>query len=169
MPMPLQKPGRSKQNYGTPKDFIKAALWRLNIQEFVHDFAADEYNRVSACTWFDADFNALREDVDWVDYVPEGEWGWLNPPFNNIAPWAKRCAELKQAGGQVAFLVPASVDANWYRDHVHGQALVLALNGRLAFMPDKPTWMYPKGCVLCLYSPRISPGFDVWDWRKTVV
>lgn len=65
----------------------------------------------------------------------------------------------------MAFLVPAGVGANWYRDFIHRRALVLALNGRLAFMPDKPTWLYPKDCILCLFGPTVTPDFDVWSWR----
>ena len=67
-------------------------------------------------------------------------------------------------------LLPASVGANWFRDWVMCEAdEVLFLNGRLAFMPERPTWLYPKDCMLVLYRdcPRRSlTGFDVWDWRR---
>jgi hypothetical protein len=43
---------------------------------------------------------------------------------------------------------------------------VLLLNGRLAFMPDKPAWLYPKDCILCLYGPFVEPGYEVWNWRE---
>lgn len=182
MVMPAQKPGRSKQDYRTPEVFIAAAKRRLGIGRFMHDFAADESNR-QAHTYFTKADDALSID-DWTQWI-DGGWGWLNPPFNNIRPWAWRCVETKSAGGSMALLVPAAVGANWYRDFVHHHALVLALNGRLCFMPDWATTidpatvkpgkgparcyqqapLYPKDLILCLYGPYITAGFDVWNWR----
>lgn len=46
MPEPIQKPGRSKQDYRTPREFITAACDRLGIDRFVFDFAADPFNAV---------------------------------------------------------------------------------------------------------------------------
>ena len=60
----------------------------------------------------------------------------------------------------MAFLVPAAVGSNWFRDYVDGKALVLLLNGRLSFDGAGP---YPKDCILCLYG--IEPGYEVWSWR----
>lgn len=164
---PQQKPGRSRQDYATPGDFIAAVKARLGITSFAHDFAADATN-TQAETFFVVQRDALSV-AHWEYRISLREWGWLNPPFSNIAPWAAKCAETKRAGGQIAFLVPAGVGANWFRDHVDGQARVLLLNGRLAFMPDKPDWLYIKDCVLCLYSPFIAPGYEVWNWRARAV
>ncbi len=44
--MPEQKPGRSKQDYGTPKDLLKAVRRRLGIVDFAIDLAAHEQNHV---------------------------------------------------------------------------------------------------------------------------
>lgn len=168
--MPAQKPGRSKQDYATPRIFLDAVKHRLQITEFSHDFAADQTNTV-ATTYFDEEYDSLRAGgVEWHDFCDGvGEWGWLNPPFSRIGPWAQACNVCAQASGNIALLVPAAVGSNWFRDYVHGQARVLFLNGRLAFMPDKPTWLYPKDCVLCLYGPRAFPGYEVWDWRKELL
>jgi hypothetical protein len=92
---------------------------------------------------------------------------------------------LKDVGGHVAFLTPLS-SADWCKDHVYGKALILALNGRLCFIPnwaktiDPSTLkkgkgparcyaappLYPKDCMLSLFSPEITPGFEVWNWRQ---
>ena len=170
MSMPAQKPGRSKQDYATPAEFIRAVKRRLDVRgEFFMDFAASADNAKA--------FKFVSEQADGLSMSFKDRmtlsgapawrtWNWLNPPFADIAPWAAACAQFKRDGGQVAFLVPTSVGANWFRDHVHGQALVLALNGRLAFIEGKPRELYPKDCMLCLYSPWVSVGFDVWDWKK---
>lgn len=162
-----------------------AARRRLRIAEFTHDFAADAANR-KAETWWDERINSLsRASGAWADAC-RGGWGWLNPPFKDISPWAEKCKLTRAAGGQVAFLVPAGVGANWFRDHVDGHALVLFLNGRLCFIKNWQTTidpatlregngpprfyasepLYPKDCILCLYSQLVTPGYEVWTWRE---
>ncbi len=171
MTQPAQKPFRSIQNYGTPDNFIAAVKARLGITRFAHDFAADATNR-KAPTWFDEEADALSVPRWELSLRQNGcplsgqNWGWLNPPFTTIGPWAERCMETGRAGGSIAFLVPAAVGSNWFRDYVDGHALVLLLNGRLAFMPDKPKWLYPKDCILCLYGPKVQAGYEVWNWKR---
>lgn len=175
MTVPAQKPHRSKQNYATPADFIAAVKARLGIEQFSHDFAADGEN-TKAVSYFNAELNAFTFEhwEFWSLYgSPSGpltppSCGWLNPPYTDIGPWAKRCMETGAAGGRMALLVPASVGSNWFRDYVDGHAHVLFLNGRLAFMPDKPTWLYPKDCMLVLYGNKVEPGCEVWNWRQTL-
>lgn len=163
---PPQKPGRSSQDYVTPPHFIAAVKARLGIQRFSHDFAADATNK-QAPTFFDQETDALTIPR-WELTIREcgAKWGWLNPPFANIGPWARRCCETGDAGGHMAFLVPAGVGANWFRDYVHRHASVLALNGRIPFIPERPTWGYPKDCILCLFGPDAMPDFTVWTWTK---
>jgi hypothetical protein len=177
--MPRQKPGLSKQDYRTPPDFLTAVKRRLGIAEFKFDFAADATNTVAEAYW-SKEVDALRIQPHVWALMASGTnqtalglgagrfpelWGWLNPPYANIAMWARACYEMKLCGGQVAFLVPAAVGANWYLSYVHEKALVLALNGRLSFDGVGP---YPKDLILALYSPHLDPGFDVWRWRDWV-
>ncbi len=150
--MPVQKPGLSKQDYSTPDEFIAAVKSKLGIEEFCVDLAASQDN-TKARMYFSERDNALVHP--WWQFT---RWAWLNPPFANIALWAKKCSE---SGIKIAFLVPAAVGSNWFRDYVDGKALVLLLNGRLSFDGIAP---YPKDCILCLYGAE--PGYEVWDWRK---
>ena len=160
MTEPLQKPGRSKQDYATPRAFLTAVYERLGIDAFEFDFAASMANTVALLYWGEADNSLAKTRPNWLR-ATNGGWGWLNPPFSDIAPWAERCAQLRADGGCVALLVPAAVGANWYREHVHGHACVLALNGRLSFDGKNP---YPKDCLLALYAPHFPPAFEVWTW-----
>lgn len=157
--MPIQKPGRSKQNRATPQAFIDATCRALNIAAFSHDFAATRANAKASSYWGLKDDSLSMPSGLWAEKCLNG-WGWLNPPFGNIEPWAYLCKWAAAFGGHIAFLVPASVGANWFRRHVHEQAYVLLLNGRLDFIPGKP---YPKDCMLCLYG--LPPGYRVWSWR----
>jgi phage N-6-adenine-methyltransferase len=157
--MPKQKPGRSKQDYATPPEFIAAVEGLLGIVSFAHDFAADRLNSKGHTYWDEAVNSLSINRQGWADVLGRG-WGWLNPPFANISPWAQRCAQLAEDGGKVALLVPAAVGANWFQDYVHGKARVYALNGRISFDGKNP---YPKDCILALYGDE--PGFYVWSWR----
>lgn len=164
---PAQKPGRSKQDYATPRDFLAAVKARLRIADFDIDLAAHAKNTVTA-RYYDEAQNSLMQP--WR--VGNGV-NWLNPPFSRIEPWVQRAYEQsREQGARTAVLIPAAVGANWWRDWVHHKAEVLLLNGRLAFMPDKPTWLYPKDCALLLYDyldPWFDPWkYDVWTWRQDV-
>jgi phage N-6-adenine-methyltransferase len=155
--MPAQRPGLSRQDYATPPEFIVAVKRLLKISSFTIDLAADATN-AKAFRFYTEDQNALVQD--WRQFAGPG-WAWLNPPFGHIDPWAEKCAASRPTN--IAFLVPASVGADWFRDHVDKKALVLALNGRLSFDGIAP---YPKDTILALYG--MSPGFAVWNWRATL-
>lgn len=153
---PQQRPGRSKQDYSTPDNFIVAVKAKLGIDEFSIDLAADSSN-TKAAVWYDEAADSLQ--MEWQHIKG---WAWLNPPFNKIGPWAEKAW---WSGANIAMLVPASVGSNWWRDFVHEKARVLLLNGRLAFIPDKPKWLYPKDCALLLYNDQVKVGYEVWSWR----
>lgn len=89
---------------------------------------------------------------------------WLNPPFKRIAPWVRKAAMTDYSGGLiVALLVPASIGSNWFADHVHGKAQVLALRPRLTFVGHKHA--FPKDLCLLLYGTHTPKSFDLWKWK----
>lgn len=159
--MPAQKPGDSKQDYQTPKDFLDAAKRRLGIFYFGLDIAASNDNAVAKLYFSEKDDCFAQKT--WR--APKlGAWSWLNPEFDDIARYAARCCfERDRHDAKIAFLVPGSIGANWWKDSVHGHGLVLALNGRITFVGQPQS--YPKDCALILYAPTIAPGYDVWTWR----
>lgn len=160
--MPQQRPGRSKQDYQTPPEFIAALKLRLAIDNFSIDLAATVENRV-ALFHYDEGMDALADRNSW-NPAPGG-WAFLNPPYSNIAPWvAKAYREGGAFGAHIAMLVPASTGANWWRDYVHRKAHVLFLNGRLTFVGA--TGPYPKDCALLLYTPHTRGGYEVWHWSE---
>jgi hypothetical protein len=88
---------------------------------------------------------------------------WLNPPFANIEPWAKKCVETETCSWRrIFFLTPASVGARWFERHVFGKARVLFLGKRLTFVGEKDP--YPKDCMISVFGEK--PGFAFWDWSK---
>jgi phage N-6-adenine-methyltransferase len=157
--MPLQKPGRSKQDYQTPPEFLKAVHKRLLTQYLWWDLAASAENSVGHAGYFDEETNSLKQD--WDQWADQSMWLWCNPPYSDIGPWVAKAAASK---AHIAMLVPASVGAKWWYDHVDGIAHVLFLKGRLTFPPE--TKPYPKDCALLLYTPFVKGGYEVWNWRN---
>lgn len=163
MTEPTQKPGRSKQDYGTPPEFLAAVKAKLGIPSFYCDLAARRDNAV-ADTYITPEINALS-----VPWTMRDGWCWLNPPYANIEPWVRKAyREWFVNNVNVAMLIPAAVGANYWRDYVHRKCRVLLLNGRITFVGCKDP--YPKDCVLLLYAsvvPFIGPEYDVWSWKQS--
>jgi phage N-6-adenine-methyltransferase len=158
--MPQQKPGRSKQDYGTPPELLAAIKHRLHINKFSVDLAATESNRVA--DWYiGEEDNALT--VDW-HMLPMG-WLWLNPPYAKIEPWVKKAKESAEQGAHIAMLVPASVGSNWWTQYVEPYAFISYLVPRLTFVGAKDP--YPKDCALLLYEPWGYIGHEHWYWKNT--
>jgi len=154
--------GKSNQNYQTPWELIRSVEKRFG--KICIDLAATEADR--RCPVFiPPEQNSLK-----------GDWGnrvvgtaWLNPPFGDITPWARKCSEwllgYRSAGSIIIMLTPASVGSNWWRDYVHNRARVAFLNGRIKFVGANDP--YTKDCALSVYG--LNPGcegYEVWDWRK---
>ena len=158
--MPAQKPGKSKQDYGTPRAFMRALEHRFGAIEM--DLAATDEN-AKAPLWITPETDSLRALWDKFDV----RRAFLNPPFGTIAPWARKCAEAERL--EILFLIPASVGSNWWAQHVHGAAdLVLFLRPRLSFDGKNP---YPKDCALCVYNrptENIGTRYECWDWTKEI-
>lgn len=155
---PPQKPGKSKQDYSTPDDFMRAVnnlLSRVFGSYIAVDLAADATN-TKASVWFTEADDSLGHS--WEGVGAMDGWCWLNPPFGNIKPWAKKCAE---EGIRVALLVPMGVQ-DWYVEYVRPNAYIFELHGRLSFDGKDP---YPKDCILALFGTPLR-GSTVWDWRK---
>ncbi len=157
--MPAQRPGSSEQVVQTDPLLMRAVERRFGAMHV--DLAATREN-AQAAVYISKEVDSLTQS--WSQLYPKGRM-WLNPEFSNIGEWAWKCAResvhLKK-GGLILLLTPASIGANWFANFVHGQALVIALQGRLTFVGHKQP--YPKDCMLSVYG--MTPGFEVWDWRK---
>jgi len=158
--MPRQKPHQSEQVVGTPPEFLASVVKRFGLLNV--DLAANIDNRVTER--FLGPGSVLGQDslsFDWAKLRIDGDWMWLNPPFSDIAPWAEKCAAESARGAKILMLTPASIGSNWFRDHVHRKAYVLAIP-RLTFVGHASA--YPKDLILSVYADGLT-GFDTWDWR----
>ncbi len=163
MSMPKQKPGRSKQDYGTPPELLRAIKSRLHITDFSIDLAASKENAITQVYLTEAD-DALRPDMTWNHR--DGQWAWLNPPFANLYDWTAKAVSESAIGAHVVMLTPASVGSDWWKECVEPFAYVAFLNGRLTFVGCEDP--YPKDCALLFYTPWGFKGNEVWNWRADV-
>lgn len=154
-PMPAQKPGKSRQDYGTDRRLIAAVTRRFGPIKW--DLAASAENAVCDL-WIGEEQDSLVQE--WHRLSPG--LCWLNPPFGDIDPWAKKCAAEAAKGARILLLTPAAVGAEWFREHVEPHAYTLALNPRLIF--EGETAPYPKDCALSYFHAGLR-GFAVWRWR----
>src|SRR5512133_3562881 len=97
---PAQKPGRSRQDYGTPRELIAAVEARFNRLDM--DLAASPSNAKAPMHYSQADDSLAQ---DWT--CLHGNL-WLNPPFADLEPWARKCAESAGEGRRIFLLTPAS-------------------------------------------------------------
>src|SRR6267142_4248606 len=99
----------SEQVVGTPWEFIHAIEKRWGKIEW--DLAATEDN-AKAKYWLNEKQNSLVQPWHMLtDHTLTGNL-WLNPPFSDISPWARKCSEESEKGAKIFFLVPASIDSN---------------------------------------------------------
>jgi phage N-6-adenine-methyltransferase len=170
-PAPAQKPGRSKQTYGTPPDLIDAVERRFG--RIAWDLAAADGDLAKALDFFTPEQDALRQDWTLLKGVL-----WLNPPFSTLAPWAAKCkvSASPDCDRTIIMLSPASVGADWYAEHVHGNAYVLPLSPRVIFLgQERPVdlepdadWRpqgYPKDLMLTVWGGGHGPGICPWRYK----
>lgn len=155
--MPIQKPGKSKQDYGTPRELIAAVEKRFG--PLVCDLAASADN-AKAPLFITKEQNTLIQP--WAEQYPSGNL-WLNPEFADLEPYVEKCwVESQRRHGLIHLLVPASIGANWFAKHVVHKSMVLGLSPRITFEGcDQP---YPKDVMMAVYGYGFS-GFGTWRWK----
>ena len=161
MTEPRQKPGKSRQDFETPDEFIRAVeqrFGRLSCDLAANDDLGGPGANHKAPLWWGPGQDALVQD--WTRLAGNL---WLNPPFGQIPRWAAKCAASAGDGRRIIMLSPASIGTNWFADHVHGRALVLALNPRITFVGESHP--YPKDLMITVWGPKSWIGLDVWRWR----
>ena len=155
----------SKQDYCTSPELLAAVQARYGRITF--DAACTRENAVAEYGYFYPEHDALAEDWGTL----EGLTIFCNPPFAQSGKFAAK-AEASQympvdqpwrTPPRVLLLVQAAVDTQWWEDHVRGEALVLHLAPRPAFVGQAQG--INRALALCVYGPGIGPGEQRWVWR----
>jgi hypothetical protein len=102
---------------------------------FAVDAAADQYNHLCE-TWY----GPGSEHEDALAVKTWASPAWCNPPYtrDGITDWLKKFREQGYAGVNVVALIPASVETEWWYEHVaaaveSGAADLIFLKGRVMF------------------------------------
>jgi hypothetical protein len=164
MSMPEQKPGKSRQDYGTPDDFLDAL--ELRFGELTWDCAADADNAVAGGDRFFSKDGESAFDADWRRFK-RTDLLYMNPEFSGIAHlWAPLVAKwtTELPWLRLLMLTPAALGSEWYRKHVEDKAMVLPLNPRLTFVGEKDP--YPKDLMLSCFGFGVT-GVKQWRWAPT--
>lgn len=78
-------------------------------------------------------------DGDGLSTPWEGRRVFLNPPYGDVEPWVRKCAEERDSAAFIFALLPPSTEAAWWHRWVKPYAWVTFPPGRIAFIhPDFP-------------------------------
>ena len=126
---------KSKSNcWGTPKHLHDA----LNA-EFGFDFDPSPYPRPK--------WDGLT--ISW------GKSNFVNPPYSDIAPWAKKCRTEQLLGKKSVLLIPARTDTGYFHEYILPFAKIRFLRGRLKFQSlDKKSksTSAPFPSIICIFN-----------------
>lgn len=149
----------SRQDYGTPPEFIEAVEKRFGSIDY--DLAANETNHVAE-DWFGP--GGDEPDSLVVDWSKLRGVLWCNPPFNATAKFIQKAAlELRHRRGLSLFLTPTSSGANWFKI-CEENGFVLQLEDRIRFVGE--THPYPKDLTLTVFGHNFV-GRSRWHWDES--
>jgi phage N-6-adenine-methyltransferase len=145
----------TKQDYGTPPELIAAVEQRFGRIDW--DLAAHAGN---ACAPYYLDRIDDSLSRDWSELTG---LAWLNPPFEDIGPWAEKCANHASPKLVIVALWIASIDADWFTDHVLRNAFSFGIS-RVTFVGE--THGYPKPLMISIFNGVASGFGPLWKWRR---
>lgn len=86
------------------------------------------------------------------DGLTQPWWGrvWLNPPYSRVGEWVTKAAAEVELGNakQAVCLVPARVDARWFREAKASAFLVRILPQRVKFGGCKDSAPFPSAVIV---------------------
>lgn len=171
---PNSKPEAGQQDYRTPPAFLSAVQRKFDVK-LSFDLACTVEDcvvpvppaRGVSAGFCHPEWDALASA--WPT-MRDGEAAWCNPPFGRSGAFARVASESMHC--RSILLIPASVGAKWFAEHVAGIACVVFLRPRLTFlMPDGTPCVDRHGnetginrdCMLAAYG--WTPGMHCADWR----
>jgi len=154
----------SVQTEETPWPILRMAE-EFTGRSFVIDLAASQHN-AKADRFLHEGANSLL--LSWAMLVDPGPCAdvaaWLNPPYENVAPWAKKCVEESRAGLDIVTLWPAAICTKWALKCVLPWAKIHPVFPRIPFVGASAG--IDRDLVLCHYGPMICPGMGApFLWR----
>ena len=124
----------NSDEWETPKDVFE----RLNEEfHFTLDPCATVANAKCEMFYSKQD-NGLKKN--WG-----GQKVFCNPPYSEVAKWAKKAyEESKKPGTVVVLLVPSRTDTRWFHEYVYHRAEIRFVKGRIKFSNAKFNAPFPS-------------------------
>ena len=85
---------------------------------------------------------------DGLSHSWTGETVFCNPPYNQLAKWAKKCHDEYRNGTTVVMLTPARTDTRWFHNYIYGKAELRFIQGRLKFGNARYNAPFPSMIVI---------------------
>jgi phage N-6-adenine-methyltransferase len=161
---PTTRRHSSSGTHATPDEFHSAIEGRFGA--IAIDLAASKSNAIVP-RFFSREQNSLKKN--WATLL-SGGIGYLNPPFDPMAPWVDKSEMESQQGARLLVLCQASVGADWFWQ-MFPFCAVYALTPRLTFVGHKSG--FPKDLILCAFnlvgdgvSKREVGRITRWYWQR---
>jgi len=147
------------QVVSTPRNFLLAVEHRFG--PITWDLAATSSNCVTQDGRFFGPGSTHSANAFLKPWRYLGHMAWLNPPFADIASWARHSAEQCAKHGQrIALLAPAAVCTNYFIDWIKPNAYVFELTPRVFDVEI-------RDCILALFESARYIGRETWKWKTT--
>ena len=120
------------------------------IRELITEFG-DAYGRYfdpCPANW-DGEVDGLL--INW----PLRSFSFVNPPYSNIAAWAKKCREQAERGCTVVLLIPSRTCTAYFHDYIYESAKLRFIRGRVKFhdpQTGEPMKTAPFPSMLCIWE-----------------
>lgn len=167
---PIRKTKASKDDWETPQYFLD---WRDKVVgPFDLDVAASDTN-FKFPKYYTIDNSCF--DHNW--YAEGARRAWCNPPYGDILNWIELAVQQAENGCFVEYLIPNSVETNYFEKIFRlaetGGALINILKGRITFEYNgKPEPGNPCGSLVVDFYPGLKGApkdfIRLVDWKKEV-
>jgi phage N-6-adenine-methyltransferase len=135
---PLMK--NEKNDWETPDELFDDLD---KIYKFDFDLACTEFNCKTERGIHFPEFNSLG--VDW--HGLDGQWLWLNPPYDDLKTWIHKCHHEAQEGAKIIALITARPDTKIWQEIIFPHYEFKFLKGRLKFKGAKDPAPFPSALV----------------------
>jgi site-specific DNA-methyltransferase (adenine-specific) len=98
---------------------------------------------------------------DWDGEIDGLEINWptdrlvfVNPPYSDLARWAKKCREQADRGCTIVLLIPPRTCTSYFHDYIYESAELRFIRGRVKFLDPatkKPMQSAPFPSMLCIW------------------
>lgn len=166
---PTIQRGKSAQDIATPWEFIRAVTAKFGRIDY--DLAATAANAKAEMFLTPKD-DSLK--IGWSILLGTQLTGWLNPPFDPVEPWIKKCVEQAKDGTRILLLTRSGLGTNWWWKNISEHAefamtpshiITYQLTPRIKFEGSKD--VYPADLMLTTFNVGHwdSSWLRRWKWR----